>query len=76
LDAAEIPQLRAALDVPFERLLIELALTTGIRSGEVSRLTEDSAERSRRSQPYRRRHPIAQRPARGIAPGGIAAALP
>jgi hypothetical protein len=27
LDAAEIAKLRAALDVPFERLLIELTLT-------------------------------------------------
>jgi toxin ParE1/3/4 len=44
LDAAEIAKLRAALDVPFERLLIELTLTTGMRSGEVRGLTWDSID--------------------------------
>jgi integrase len=34
LDRAEISRLRAALSVPFERLLVELAMTTGLRSGE------------------------------------------
>jgi integrase len=44
LDAAEIARLRGALDVPFERLLIELTLTTGMRSGEVRGLTWDSID--------------------------------
>jgi integrase len=44
LDAAEIAKLRAALDVPAERLLIELTLTTGMRSGEVRGLTWDSID--------------------------------
>jgi integrase len=44
LDAAEIAKPRAALDVPFERLLIELTLTTGMRSGEVRGLTWDSID--------------------------------
>jgi integrase len=44
LDAGEIAKLRAALDVPFERLLIELTLTTGMRSGEVRGLTWDSID--------------------------------
>jgi integrase len=42
--AAEIAELRAALDVPSERLLIELTLTTGMRSGEVRGLTWDSID--------------------------------
>jgi integrase len=44
LDAGEIAKLRAALDVPAERLLIELTLTTGMRSGEVRGLTWDSID--------------------------------
>jgi integrase len=44
LDAGEIAKLRAALDVPFERLLIELTLMTGMRSGEVRGLTWDSID--------------------------------
>jgi integrase len=44
LDAGEIAKLRAALDVPVERLLIELTLTTGLRSGEVRGLTWDSVD--------------------------------
>ncbi len=44
LDAGEIGRLRAALDVPFERLLVELALTTGLRSGEIRGLTWDSVD--------------------------------
>jgi integrase len=44
LDAAEIAKLRTALDIPFERLLIELTLTTGMRSGEVRGLTWDSID--------------------------------
>jgi integrase len=44
LDAGEIARLRPALDVPFERLLIELTLTTGMRSGEVRGLTWDSID--------------------------------
>lgn len=39
LDAEEIARLRAALDVPAERILIELAITTGLRSGEMRGLT-------------------------------------
>jgi integrase len=42
LDGEEIARLRAALYAPHERLLIELAITTGLRSGEIrggSRLT-------------------------------------
>ena len=35
LDLDEIARLRAVLDVPSERLLIELAITTGLRSGEI-----------------------------------------
>jgi integrase len=42
--AAEIAELRAALHVPSERLLIELTLTTGMRSGEVRGLTWDSID--------------------------------
>jgi integrase len=44
LDSAEIAKLRAALEVPPERLLIELTLTTGMRSGEVRGLTWDSID--------------------------------
>ena len=44
LDAGEIGKLRAALDVPAERLLIELTLTTGMRSGEIRGLTWDSID--------------------------------
>ena len=44
LDAADIAKLRAALNVPYERLLIELTLTTGMRSGEVRGLTWDSID--------------------------------
>jgi integrase len=44
LDASEIGRLRAALDVPAERLLIELTLTTGMRSGEIRGLTWDSID--------------------------------
>jgi integrase len=44
LDPAEIARLRAALDVPFERLLIELTSMTGLRSGEVRGLTWDAID--------------------------------
>lgn len=44
LDVAEIARLRAALDVPFERLLVELTMMTGIRSGEVRGLTWDAVD--------------------------------
>ncbi len=44
LDAGEIGRLRAALDVPAERILIELAITTGLRSGEMRGLTWDSID--------------------------------
>jgi len=44
LDPAEIARLRAALDIPFERLLIELSLVTGMRSGEVRGLTWDAVD--------------------------------
>ena len=41
LTVEDIAKLRQALDVPMERLLIELTLTTGIRSGEVRGLVWD-----------------------------------
>ena len=44
LDQAEIAKLRAALDVPFERLLVELTLMTGLRSGEIRGLTWDAVD--------------------------------
>jgi len=40
----EIARLRAALDVPSERLLVELAITTGLRSGEIRGLIWDSID--------------------------------
>jgi integrase len=44
LDVEEIGRLRAALQVPAERLLVELTITTGMRSGEVRGLTWDSID--------------------------------
>ena len=44
LDPEEIARLRAALDVPWERLLVELTITTGLRSGEVRGLVWDSID--------------------------------
>ena len=44
LDPEEIGRLRAALDVPWERLLVELTITTGLRSGEVRGLVWDSID--------------------------------
>jgi integrase len=44
LDADEIARLRAAPDVPSGRLLIELAITTGLRSGEIRGLVWDSID--------------------------------
>ena len=44
LDATEIAKLRTALDVPFEKLLVELTLTNGMRSGEVRGLSWDSID--------------------------------
>jgi len=44
LDATEIEKLRTALDVPFEKLLVELTLTNGMRSGEVRGLSWDSID--------------------------------
>jgi integrase len=44
LDVDEIARLRAALDVPSERLLIELAITSGLRSGEIRGLVWDSID--------------------------------
>jgi len=44
LDAEEIGRLRAALSVPMERLLVELIITTGMRSAEVRGLTRDSID--------------------------------
>ncbi len=44
LDAAEVARLRAALDVPAERLLVELAITTGLRSGELRGLVWDALD--------------------------------
>jgi integrase len=44
LDVDEIARLRAALTVPSERLLIELAITTGLRSGEIRGLVWDSID--------------------------------
>jgi integrase len=39
-----IGRLRAALNVPVERLLVEPAITTGMRSGEVRGLTWESID--------------------------------
>jgi integrase len=39
-----IGKLRAALDVPAERLLVELTLTTGLRSGEIRGLVWESID--------------------------------
>src|SRR5262249_25829742 len=44
LDVGEIARLRAALDVPHERLLVELAITTGLRSGEIRGLVWESID--------------------------------
>jgi integrase len=44
LDAEEIGRLRAALSVRMERLLVELAITTGLRSGEIRGPVWDSID--------------------------------
>ena len=44
LDPAEIGRLRTALDVPWEKLLVELAITTGLRSGEMRGLVWESVD--------------------------------
>jgi integrase len=44
LDVEEIARLRAALHVPMERLLVELTITTGMRSGEIRGLTWESID--------------------------------
>lgn len=44
LDADEIGKLRAALEVPWERLLVELTITTGLRSGEIRGLRWESID--------------------------------
>jgi integrase len=44
LEPDEIARLRAALNVPSERLLVELAITTGLRSGEILGLVWDSID--------------------------------
>lgn len=44
LDVEEIGRLRAALSIPMERLLVELAITTSMRSGEVRGLTWESID--------------------------------
>jgi integrase len=44
LDAGEIGRLRIALDVPAERLLVELTLMTGLRSGEIRGLIWESID--------------------------------
>ena len=44
LDAAEIGALRNALDIQWQRLLVELTITTGLRSGEVRALAWDNVD--------------------------------
>lgn len=44
LEPEEIARLRAAFDVPWERLLVELTITTGLHSGEVRGLVWDSID--------------------------------
>jgi integrase len=44
LEPEEIARLRAALNVSWERLLIELTITTGLRSGEMRGLTWDAID--------------------------------
>lgn len=44
MEPGEIAKLRAALDVPWERLLVELAITTGLRSGEIRGLAWDALD--------------------------------
>jgi len=44
LDPEEIARLRTALAVPWERFLVELTITTGLRSGEVRGLVWDSID--------------------------------
>ncbi len=44
LTVEDVAKLRQALDVPMERLLIELTLTTGLRSGEIRGLVWDSLD--------------------------------
>jgi integrase len=44
LDAEEIGKLRDALETPWERLLVELTITTGLRSGEIRALTWDAID--------------------------------
>jgi len=41
---AEIGRLREALDIPWQRLLVELTLTAGLRSGELRALTWDNID--------------------------------
>ncbi|MDB6013467.1 MAG: integrase family protein [Gammaproteobacteria bacterium] len=44
LEPEEIGRLRAALDISWERLLVELVITTGLRSGEIRGLVWDSID--------------------------------
>jgi integrase len=44
LEPEEIGRLRAALEIPWERLLVELSITTGLRSGEIRGLVWDSID--------------------------------
>ena len=44
MEPNEIARLRAALDVPWERLLVELTITTGLRSGEIRGLIWDALD--------------------------------
>jgi len=44
LEPSEIARLRAAFDVFWERLLVELDITTGLRSGEIRGLTWDCVD--------------------------------
>jgi integrase len=73
LDAAEIARLRAALEVPAERLLIELTLTTGMRSGEVRGLTWDSIDLD--GQANRRGEEVATKTETSVRPIPIPAYL-
>jgi integrase len=50
LDVEEIARLRAALEVTSDRLVVELAITTGLRSGEIRGLRWES-NRSRGQAP-------------------------
>ncbi len=51
LEPEQMARLRAALSVPWERLLVELTIVTGLRSGEVRGLVWDDDSADRMAEP-------------------------